>query len=209
MPPPETSGLLRVTISFTQVACTRCGDRRIVTRTAPPAAKLPGRESSTSRHSAADEPRRHFDTSCSRRTRAIPSDKRTDQPEANWTAPAAAQRSPQQDVRPARLSRRRRRHGSTCCRRVRDAVPRAPRRSTAGAPPGGVSERPKEHASKACDVATCVWHPRRKTAGSGLLLRGTGGVAAFGVHPDGSLRPLGTAVGGLPVSDGASGLAVY
>jgi len=42
-----------------------------------------------------------------------------------------------------------------------------------------------------------------------LLLRGTGGVAAFGVQPDGSLRPLGTAVGGLPVSDGASGLAVY
>lgn len=42
-----------------------------------------------------------------------------------------------------------------------------------------------------------------------LLLRGTGGVAAFGVEADGGLRPLGTTVGGLPVSDGASGLVAY
>lgn len=41
-----------------------------------------------------------------------------------------------------------------------------------------------------------------------LLLRGTGGVAAFRVR-GGSLRPLGTVTGGLPVADGASGLAAY
>lgn len=41
MPPPETSGLLRVTISFTQVACTRCGDRRIVTRHCPTCGEAP------------------------------------------------------------------------------------------------------------------------------------------------------------------------
>ena len=42
-----------------------------------------------------------------------------------------------------------------------------------------------------------------------LLLRGTGGVAAFDVEANGGLRPLGTTVGGLPVSDGASGLVAY
>lgn len=43
-----------------------------------------------------------------------------------------------------------------------------------------------------------------------LLLRGTGGVAAFEVQADGSLSPRGRVVtGGLPVADGASGLAVY
>lgn len=43
-----------------------------------------------------------------------------------------------------------------------------------------------------------------------LLLRGTGGVAPFGVRPDGGLVRLGPVVrGGLPVADGASGLAVY
>lgn len=42
-----------------------------------------------------------------------------------------------------------------------------------------------------------------------LLLRGTGGVAAFSVQNDGGLHPLGAAIGGLPVADGASGLAVY
>jgi 6-phosphogluconolactonase (cycloisomerase 2 family) len=43
-----------------------------------------------------------------------------------------------------------------------------------------------------------------------LLLRGTGGVAAFKVHDDGSLTRRGPIVtGGLPVADGASGLAVY
>ena len=41
-----------------------------------------------------------------------------------------------------------------------------------------------------------------------LLLRGTGGVAVFRVR-GGSLRPLGTVTGGLPVADGASGLAAY
>lgn len=41
-----------------------------------------------------------------------------------------------------------------------------------------------------------------------LLLRGTGGVAAFEVD-GGALRPLGTATGGLPVADGASGLATF
>ncbi len=42
-----------------------------------------------------------------------------------------------------------------------------------------------------------------------LLLRGTGGVAAFRIGDDASLTPLGVAVGGLPVADGASGLAAY
>jgi len=41
-----------------------------------------------------------------------------------------------------------------------------------------------------------------------LLLRGTGAVAAFRVD-DGDLRPLGTVAGGLPVNDGASGLASF
>lgn len=41
-----------------------------------------------------------------------------------------------------------------------------------------------------------------------LLLRGTGGVASFKVN-DGRLRPLGVVTGGLPVADGASGLAVF
>ncbi|MBA3419514.1 MAG: beta-propeller fold lactonase family protein [Geodermatophilaceae bacterium] len=42
-----------------------------------------------------------------------------------------------------------------------------------------------------------------------LLLRGTGGVASFEIQDDGSLSPLGVVTGGLPVADGASGLAVY
>jgi 6-phosphogluconolactonase (cycloisomerase 2 family) len=43
-----------------------------------------------------------------------------------------------------------------------------------------------------------------------LLLRGTGGVAAFKVRDDGSLTRRGPVVtGGLPKADGASGLAVY
>lgn len=42
-----------------------------------------------------------------------------------------------------------------------------------------------------------------------LLLRGTGAVAAFSIHDDGSLQPLGVVKGALPVADGASGLAVY
>lgn len=41
------------------------------------------------------------------------------------------------------------------------------------------------------------------------LLRGAGAVAAFHVEGDGSLTSLGLVVGGLPVSDGASGLAAY
>jgi len=41
-----------------------------------------------------------------------------------------------------------------------------------------------------------------------LLLRGTGAVAAFSID-GGNLRPLGVVTGGLPVADGASGLAVY
>ncbi|MCA1583956.1 MAG: lactonase family protein [Acidobacteria bacterium] len=41
------------------------------------------------------------------------------------------------------------------------------------------------------------------------LLRGTGAVAAFRVEEDGSLTSLGLVVGGLPVADGASGLASY
>jgi len=41
------------------------------------------------------------------------------------------------------------------------------------------------------------------------LLRGTGAVAAFRIENDGSLTSLGLVVGGLPVADGASGLASY
>ncbi len=41
------------------------------------------------------------------------------------------------------------------------------------------------------------------------LLRGTGAVTALRIDAGGSLIPLGTVVGGLPVSDGASGLAAY
>jgi len=43
-----------------------------------------------------------------------------------------------------------------------------------------------------------------------LLLRGKGAVAAFRIEGDGSLAPLGiVGGGGLPVNDGASGLAAY
>jgi len=42
-----------------------------------------------------------------------------------------------------------------------------------------------------------------------LLLRGTGAVAAFRIEGNGSLTPLGVLLGGLPVADGASGLASY
>lgn len=47
-----------------------------------------------------------------------------------------------------------------------------------------------------------------------LLLRGTGGVASFEIGAGGGLTPLGVVTGGLPlaglpVADGASGLAVY
>lgn len=42
-----------------------------------------------------------------------------------------------------------------------------------------------------------------------LLAAGLGGVAAFRVNDDGSLAPLGTPVGGLPVANGASGLAAF
>jgi len=42
-----------------------------------------------------------------------------------------------------------------------------------------------------------------------LLLRGTGGVASFRIGEDGSLRSLGIVTGGLPVADGASGLAAF
>ena len=42
-----------------------------------------------------------------------------------------------------------------------------------------------------------------------LLLRGTGAVAQFAIDAGGNLTPLGVAAGGLPVADGASGLAVY
>lgn len=41
------------------------------------------------------------------------------------------------------------------------------------------------------------------------LLRGTGAVAAFRMDADGSLTSLGLVTGGLPVADGASGLAAY
>ncbi len=42
-----------------------------------------------------------------------------------------------------------------------------------------------------------------------LLLRGTGGVASFRIQEDGSLESLGVVTGGLPVADGASGLAAF
>ena len=42
-----------------------------------------------------------------------------------------------------------------------------------------------------------------------LLLRGTGAVAAFRIEDNGSLTSLGVVTGGLPVADGASGLAAY
>ncbi len=42
-----------------------------------------------------------------------------------------------------------------------------------------------------------------------LLLRGLGGVASFRIEEGGRLTPLGVVVGGLPVNDGASGLAGY
>ena len=42
-----------------------------------------------------------------------------------------------------------------------------------------------------------------------LLLRGTGGIATFRVSENGSLVSKGIVRGGLPVADGASGLAVY
>ncbi|MDQ3651272.1 MAG: lactonase family protein [Acidobacteriota bacterium] len=41
------------------------------------------------------------------------------------------------------------------------------------------------------------------------LLRGAGAVAAFRIENNGSLTSLGTVTGGLPVADGASGLASY
>ncbi len=41
------------------------------------------------------------------------------------------------------------------------------------------------------------------------LLRGTGAVAAFRIEDNASLTSLGTETGGLPVADGASGLAAY
>ena len=41
------------------------------------------------------------------------------------------------------------------------------------------------------------------------LLRGAGAVAAFRVESDGALTSLGLVVGGLPVANGASGLASY
>lgn len=41
------------------------------------------------------------------------------------------------------------------------------------------------------------------------LLRGTGAVAAFRIEANASLTPLGVVGGGLPVADGASGLASY
>ena len=42
-----------------------------------------------------------------------------------------------------------------------------------------------------------------------LLLRGLGGVASFQIEANGTLTPKGVVVGGLPVNDGASGLAAY
>jgi len=42
-----------------------------------------------------------------------------------------------------------------------------------------------------------------------LLLRGTGAVASFAIDDRGALKPLGVETGGLPVADGASGLAAY
>jgi len=41
------------------------------------------------------------------------------------------------------------------------------------------------------------------------LLRGTGAVAVFRIEANGSLTSLGLVTGGLPVADGASGLAAY
>lgn len=41
------------------------------------------------------------------------------------------------------------------------------------------------------------------------LLRGAGAVAAFRIEDNGNLTSLGVVVGGLPVADGASGLAAY
>jgi 6-phosphogluconolactonase (cycloisomerase 2 family) len=41
------------------------------------------------------------------------------------------------------------------------------------------------------------------------LLRGAGAVAAFRIENNGSLTALGVVAGGLPVNDGASGLAAY
>ena len=42
-----------------------------------------------------------------------------------------------------------------------------------------------------------------------LLLRGTGGVASLRIEANGGLTLVGVVVGGLPVADGASGLASY
>ncbi len=42
-----------------------------------------------------------------------------------------------------------------------------------------------------------------------LLMRGKGGVAQFRIGDDGALTRVGVAIGGLPVADGASGLAAY
>ena len=42
-----------------------------------------------------------------------------------------------------------------------------------------------------------------------LLLRGAGGVASFQIEANGALTSRGIVVGGLPVNDGASGLASY
>ena len=42
-----------------------------------------------------------------------------------------------------------------------------------------------------------------------MLLRGLGGVASFQIEANGALTPRGVVVGGLPVNDGASGLAAY
>lgn len=42
-----------------------------------------------------------------------------------------------------------------------------------------------------------------------LLLRGTGGVAAFRIQRHGGRYPLGVITGGLPAADGASGLGVF
>ena len=42
-----------------------------------------------------------------------------------------------------------------------------------------------------------------------LLLRGAGAVASFRIEANGGLTPRGVVAGGLPVNDGASGLAAY
>ncbi len=42
-----------------------------------------------------------------------------------------------------------------------------------------------------------------------LLLRGAGGVASFQIEASGALTSKGIVIGGLPVDDGASGLASY